>query len=260
MGSQAKARSNIPLDDAQDLGLRSHSLVGKTLATDVLHRLREDIVSCVLKPGERLRFEALRNIYGVSFSTLREALSRLASESLVVAEGQRGFVVAPISKEDLNDLTDARVLVECETLRRSIERGGKDWSQGILSAFHRLDRVEMQLPDERPITADWNAAHFEFHEALVAASGSPTLNEIRRSLFERARRYRRLSAMIRKAPRAKRAEHRPMMEAVLSRDTDEAVFLLEQHIREIADNIIMNTLAPNDAPTEGSKATTLSQR
>ena len=58
---------------------RSEGLVGRTLATDVLHRLRDDIISCVLKPGERLRFEALREIYGVSFSTLREALARLAS-------------------------------------------------------------------------------------------------------------------------------------------------------------------------------------
>jgi GntR family transcriptional regulator, carbon starvation induced regulator len=225
--------------------LRSHSLIGKTLATDVLHRLREDIVSCVLKPGDRLRFETLREIYGVSFSTLREALSRLASETLVVAEGQRGFIVAPISREDLLDLTDARVLIESETLRRSMERGGSEWKERILSAFHRLDRVEAQLQDQHRITAEWDQAHFTFHEALVSASASATLSEMRRSLFERARRYRRLSALVRKAPRAKRAEHRAMMEAVLSGDVEEAQGLVERHIREIAQNILANGLDPS---------------
>lgn len=64
----------------------SHLLIGRTRANDVLHRMRDDIVSCVLRPGQKLKFETLREIYGVSFSTLREALSRLASEQLVVGK------------------------------------------------------------------------------------------------------------------------------------------------------------------------------
>lgn len=217
---------------------RLHSLVGGTLATDVLHRLREDIISCILKPGDRLRFEALREIYGVSFSTLREALARLASERLVVAEGQRGFVVAPISREDLLDVTDARVLIERECLRRAMTDGDNEWEAQILSSYHRLDRVESRLSDPRGVTSEWDARHFEFHESLVAAAHSPTLAEIRRSLFERARRYRRLSAMSRRTPRAKEHEHRTLMEAVLSRQIPYAQDLIESHIRETAHNLL----------------------
>ena len=58
---------------------------GETRAGDVLQRMRQDIVNCVLKPGEKLRFESLRERYEVSFSTLREALSRLAAENLAAA-------------------------------------------------------------------------------------------------------------------------------------------------------------------------------
>src|SRR3546814_10157985 len=87
-----------------------------------------------------------------------------------------------------------------------------------MSAFHRLDRVEAGLHDQHRITGEWDTAHFDFHEALVAAAGSPTLNTLRHALFDRARRYRRLSALVRPAPRAKRAEHREMMEVMLSGD------------------------------------------
>ena len=80
------------------------TLIGRTLATDVMHRLRGDIIACTLLPGTRLRFEALRSVYHVSFSTLREGLSRLASEGLVVADGQRGFRVAPVSIKEMMDL------------------------------------------------------------------------------------------------------------------------------------------------------------
>lgn len=226
----------------QEATLRSQNLVGGTLATDVLHRLREDIVSCVLKPGEKLRFEALKSIYGVSFSTLREALSRLSSERLVVAEGQRGFKVAPISESDLLDLTDARVLIERECLRRAMERGDERWKAHILSTFHRLDRMENQLEGQQRVTREWDQLHSDFHEALVQASDSPTLSEIRHSLFERSRRYRRISALVRKTPRAKTDEHRIIMETVLSGDTEGAEALIERHIREIAQNILTNGL------------------
>ncbi|WP_428155920.1 GntR family transcriptional regulator [Brevundimonas sp.] len=223
-------------------GLRSHSLVGGTLANDVLHRLREDIISCLLKPGERLRFEPLREIYGVSFSTLREALSRLASEKLVIAEGQRGFVVAPISVADLLDLTNARVLLERECVRLSMLQGGPEWKGLILAAYHRLDRVDATLGDAHRVTSDWDRVHFDFHEMLVGAAGSPILNEMRHALFEKARRYRRLSALVRKSPGVKRAEHRSLMEAVLSEDVAAAQDMVERHIREVAQNVIDNGL------------------
>ena len=221
---------------------KTNGLVGGTLASDIHHRLREDIVSCVLEPGQRLRFEQLKEIYGASYSTLREALSSLVAEQLVVAEGQRGFRVAPISAADLLDLTDARVLLEREAVRRAIERADATSRAQIMSAFHRLDRVEAGLHDQHRITGEWDTAHFDFHEALVAAAGSPTLNTLRHALFDRARRYRRLSALVRPAPRAKRAEHREMMEVMLSGDVAAAQDLFERHIREIAQNVLTNGL------------------
>lgn len=225
-----------------DVALKSLNFVGGTLASDVLHRLREDIISCVLKPGEKLRFEGLREIYGASFSTLREALSCLAAERLVVAHGQRGFVVAPISAEDLLDVTDARVLIELECVSRAMQRGGETWKAGLMSAFHKLDRIDTALEGQQRVSPEWEKAHFDFHEALVASAGSPTLRELRHSLFDRARRYRRISAMVRKVPRVKSDEHRIIMETVLSGEFEAAKVLMEKHVREVAQNILNNGL------------------
>ena len=118
---------------------------GETRAADVLHRMRTDIISCALKPGAKLRFEALRDMYAVSFSTLREALSRLVAEGLVIAEDQRGFVVAPVSIDDLNDLTYVRVLVERECIGLAIKHGNDDWEADIIGSFHRMDRLQTRL-------------------------------------------------------------------------------------------------------------------
>jgi GntR family carbon starvation induced transcriptional regulator len=211
---------------------------GETRAGDVLHKMRQDIISCVLKPGEKLRFEALRAMYSVSFSTLREALSRLAAENLVVAEGQRGFVVAPVSIADLNDLTDVRVLVEREALRLAMQKGDDRWEANILSTFHRMDKLQQRLGREYYLSEEWSAVHGEFHLSLVFACNSPNLVEIRKKLFERAHRYRRMSSQFRPQWREKDAEHKMIVDATLARDEEKALRLIERHIRETSENVI----------------------
>src|SRR5579863_3457019 len=84
----------------------------QTLASTALERLRADILSCRLQPGQRLRFEELRTGYDLGLSPLREALMRLASEGLVRVEDHRGFRVAPISRSDLLDITFVRKELE----------------------------------------------------------------------------------------------------------------------------------------------------
>lgn len=211
---------------------------GETRAGDVLQRMRQDIVNCVLKPGEKLRFESLRERYDVSFSTLREALSRLAAENLVVAEGQRGFVVAPVSIADLNDLTDARVLIEREALAKAIRKGDDLWEGNILSTFHRMEKLQQRIGREYYLSDEWSVMHGKFHFSLVAACGSPVLLEIRAKLFERAHRYRRMSSQFRTKWREKDVEHKMIVDAVLERNADSALRLIERHIRETSENVI----------------------
>jgi GntR family transcriptional regulator, carbon starvation induced regulator len=217
--------------------IRARKEFGKTIAADITHRLREDIVTCRVTPGEPLRFDVLRENFGASFTTLREALTALAAEGLVMAEEQRGFRVAPVSLRDLAEVTDARVLIEVELLRRSIEKGGDDWEIGIISTLHRLRRIEERAPENLLDDPEWKMAHRQFHEALVSAADSVTLLGIRAGLFERAERYRHLSARLRPRPRDKAGEHQAIMQAAISRNADLAVQLIGRHIRSTAENV-----------------------
>ena len=211
---------------------------GKTLASDIAHRMRTEIVTCGLRPGEVLKFDTLRLAYGASFTTLREALTCLAAEGLVVAEEQRGFKVAPIALADLIDLTHARILIEVDLIRRSIENGDDDWEIAVISTIHRLGIIEGRETEDYADNPDWKVAHREFHESLVAACGSPTLLGIRQSLFERAERYRNISARFRPRPRDKAGEHRALMKAAVGRDADRACELIAKHIQSTTDNVI----------------------
>src|SRR5882757_7754439 len=93
---------------------------GQNMTQGAYEALRADLLACRIAPGSRLKIQDLCRQHAVSLGAIREALSRLTSEGLVVAEPQRGFRVAPISAEELKDLYLARIELEGLCLKRSI--------------------------------------------------------------------------------------------------------------------------------------------
>ena len=131
--------------------------------------LRDKILRCEYEPGVKLKIDTLQRDLGVSSSPLREALSRLVVEGLVVSDERRGFSAAPVSVKDLRDVTRLRLMLDCEALAESIEHGDDQWEANIVTAFHWLSRIEGRH-GEGPLTldADWTARHKDFHMALLA--------------------------------------------------------------------------------------------
>jgi DNA-binding GntR family transcriptional regulator len=218
-----------------DLSTPASQRAGKrTQASELLARLRTDIVCGRLPPGERLVISALAENYDAGQTPIREALMRLASEGFVTLEDQRGFSVAPVSREELIDLTAARADIDALAIRASIEHGDDGWEAALLAAWHRLQKMRKIGEDGMTIQAEWEQRHAAFHTALVAACPNKVLLQIRAMLYERADRYRRLSVRYLRAPRDDRGEHEAIMKAALARDADEAQRLLKAHIHTTA--------------------------
>jgi DNA-binding GntR family transcriptional regulator len=209
-----------------------HIKAPRTLVERAYLRMRRDIVCGNLTPGERLRVEHLKDHYQVGAGTLREALSLLVSDALVTAEGHRGFSVASISVEDLEDLTNTRLVLEVEALRQSIRLGDKRWEADLQAAYHRLTQTE-----ERPEGLDPEA--FEernkaFHQALIAAYRSPRTTYLLNLLYRHSERYRRLNLRLTAAHAAQRDVHREHEEiflAAINRREARAALALEAHVR-----------------------------
>jgi GntR family transcriptional regulator, carbon starvation induced regulator len=210
-----------------------------TLAASVYQRLRADIISGSLEPGYHLRLAALRQRYGVGLSPIREALSRLASDTFVTAYENRGYRVAELSRADLLDLTATRVLIERDALRQAIAQGDEQWEADIVAAHYRLTKVDARLRDASSALLDeWETANRSFHDALVAACRSHWLQRFRRLLQDQSKRYRRFSLQESARYRAVQEEHTRLLEATLARDTPRALELVEAHIRATAENIL----------------------
>jgi DNA-binding GntR family transcriptional regulator len=209
------------------------------MARDAVHNLtqrayeglRADLLACRIRPGSRLKIQELCDRCSVSLGAVREALSRLTSEGLVVSEPQRGFRAAPVSVADLQDLTMVRIEVESLCLKRAIELGTVDWEAQLVAAFHRLSRTRERVPSD-PMRSDdeWAEAHAAFHLALVEGADSPWLLRLHSQLYAQSERYRRLSIPLGTMDRNVRREHQAILEAALQRDTVRAVALLTRHL------------------------------
>jgi DNA-binding GntR family transcriptional regulator len=227
----------------------------QTLNASALSQLRSDIIACRLMPNERLRVEALRERYGMGTSPIREALMRLEAEGLVELEQNKGFRVSEVSHSNLLDLMRTRIEIETIALRWSLEKGGVEWEANVLSAFHRLSRqskVDPATPDA--ISEVWSRAHADFHAALVAACGSPTMMAIRGRLFEQADRYVALSIMSNGPLRDDVTEHKQLMRAALNRESDKAVELNKLHITRTLDKVAASLVAAKTASKSRSTA------
>ncbi len=204
----------------------------RSLTQDVYRQLRADILTCRLMPGTKLRIADLcATLGGVSLGAVREALSRLAADELIIAEPQRGFTVAPVSAEDLEELTTARIEAESWCLRASIAKGGVRWEAGIIAAFRTLSSTPYHGEAEGALLSDaWVTAHAEFHASLTAAAGNSWLLRIREMLYAQSERYRRLSVPASPMRRDVEEEHEDIMQATLARDLTRAVTALSDHL------------------------------
>jgi GntR family transcriptional regulator, carbon starvation induced regulator len=202
--------------------------VSTTLTGRVLALMRSDILELRLQPGSKLLFETLRDKYEVGLSPLRESLSRLVVEGLVVGEDRRGFRVAPMTEQDYIDLTMLRGEIEVLAVTTSVKRGDDMWEANLVRALHHMKLSTATSSSDR---AEWSGRHQAFHEALVAACGSPRLLHLRRQLFDQFMRYQRIAPRHMWRSATHDTEHKKLLDAALARDVKKCETLIRAHIR-----------------------------
>lgn len=228
----ATTRPDTPESSQQPTTPPNDHPEARSLTESAYLRLRRDIIEGRHAPGVKLRVEHLRDLYQVSAGTLREALALLVSDSLVLNQAQRGFRVAPMSLDDLLDITRTRTLLECEALKDSIRLGDDQWEARVVSSYHMLSRAEERLANNvADAFSEWELRNQAFHEALVSASPSPWILRLRSLLYQQSRRYRWLSAVRTEVSNTVHEEHQAIFEAALRRDVECAEQLLRKHLQ-----------------------------
>lgn len=211
-------------------------------SAEIYQDIRNRLVSVEFKSGRRLKSDMLREPYGCAASTVREVLFRLASDGLVDFEDQKGFRVPALSERRLVELTNLRILLECEGARLSIEKGDLSWEAKLTAAHHKLAHIENKIRAlakiEPPYVRVWSDAEWEFHETLISACGSEVMHEMHRNVYDRHRQH---SLGLNKNYSFREeiiVEHKAILDAAMARDPDLCARNIEIHLRRGPDLVL----------------------
>ena len=199
-------------------------------ALHVYERLRDEILSLTLKPGQLIDEASLADRFAVSRSPVREALVRLAADGLVQASPNKGTIVAPLNIEEFPAYIDALDLVQ-----RAVYR---------LAAANRLDadlaaiRIAQEEFRARVHANDplgMIAQNARFHLAIAAAGRNRILTDTYRRILDEGRRTLRLyfHSYGDTLPEALCEAHDAHIAAIEARDQELAERLAREHAEEV---------------------------
>jgi len=208
-----------------------------SLAQQCFERLQLEIVGGVLKPGEKLKVEPIKDRFGIGQSPVREALSKLSALGLVETEENKGFRVAAISQADIRDCYAVMTAIESLALTWSIKHGDDEWKANIVAQLYKLSLVEQSTV---PVSDDvWLERNADFHLALISGCKSPLLLELRSSIYSKFDRYCRMSyGLSNQNLHINHEHHKELADAVLARDTVRAKKLMHDHINGALEDVI----------------------
>ncbi|MGH3586757.1 MAG: GntR family transcriptional regulator [Pseudonocardia sp.] len=164
MARQRSVEDNVPaLSDVVNRMSGGYTTVGEL----VYAILREAILTGALRPGQKLRQEAIAETIGVSRLPVRSAIIQLETEGLVVFKPHRGAMVATLTPEKVRETYGVRAILEAQAIKLSIRSMTPERAERLVEMADRLDDPER--------TTDFLAERVAFYHELYAADRNPVL-------------------------------------------------------------------------------------
>jgi DNA-binding GntR family transcriptional regulator len=205
-----------------------------TTVEDLYQTIRANIISGKYHPGFRLSQQAIATELKVSRTPLREALSRLAAEGLVVGEANRGMEVAPVYNDHAEQSYGLRLLIESPTIEGIIE----DITEQDIDRMQKLLEQMEQAGESRRIQ-DFQQLHSQFHEAILRHYPDK-FRELIKSLYTSIYRHQRLYFSRPEVPKSFIQVDRAFCDAMRARDARTARQNLEFHLTDAALGLVLD--------------------
>jgi DNA-binding GntR family transcriptional regulator len=232
---------------------RTATLVSRPHVTKqqyVYSTLRDAIILCELRPGERLVIDDLARRLDISIIPVREALRQLEAEGLVLNVAHVGATVAPISRESIVEVFTILEGLETVSARAAATTATVDDFSQLEELVTAMDRA---LAEDRQ--SSWADLNSQFHLGISRLSGMPMLHEmLHRALdhWDRVRRYFFNDVLTRRAEQAQQ-EHHELLALMKSRNLENLERLMRTHNRGAlaAYTSHLEATEPIDAPAKG---------
>lgn len=198
-------------------------------------RLREGILTGIFPPGSVLRQEELSRRFGASRVPLRQAMTRLEVEGLVVLRPRRGYAVLSLDRSEIYEIFELRAVVEEHLAGIAAKtRTAKDLA-AVSQALSRMERIAAHSPSQ---TDKWLDANSEFHTRLLSSAHRHHASRFATMLRDQVEPYIRVEINLTKEVMQAEGEHREMYDALQAGDAMRLGQLCRQHCENTASRLI----------------------
>ena len=201
------------------------SAIQKSIVDEITIRIRREILTGRIRPGERIRLRTLEELLGVSHIPIREALRRLEGEGLVQNVPQRGALATSVSAVEVAEVYDLRRIIESTVAERAIPKITSERLGLIGQAFERLNAVPGGWG-----SSEFPEAHRRFHWLMLEPGGTPLIERQLTQLWQMSERYVRLAVVVGKGGPVAESQHFRLFAACRARDVDRFRRELRAHL------------------------------
>ena len=220
------------------------AVVKSSLVRQVHEVLREEIMRLRLRPGEKVRVDALATTLGVSRTPVRDALNLLVEEGLVELRPRVGYFVVRLTPRDVVEISEVRKIIETYALQQALP----DFTDQEILAMEEELLSLMSLPPTQQAAA-FERVDRQFHLLLIERSGNRHLGEVAQRIHAFVEMMRHLNVRVPQAI----AEHLRIVRAMKRRDAEDASRLLAEHIDNVRE-VILSQMAGEASPGQSEPA------
>ena len=205
-----------------------------SLLSDQAYQLiRRDIIQCILQPGLMVAQTQLVERYQLSVTPVREALKRLEQEGYVQSIPRFGYLITPITVEDIEDIYELRLLLEKPAVRMAAQRA-TDAQLAELQEHARFSYVYKDTHSYQKFLL----ANVDFHTRVATISGNRRLGESVGRLLDEMTRIFHLGLDVRDSAEEMKNEHITLSGALAARNADLAEQIMEDQIRRSQQRVL----------------------
>ena len=207
--------------------------------------LRDEILGGAMEEGQALRQESLAATLGVSRVPVREALRRLEVEGLVVQRPRRGYVVASLDPDEIEEIFDLRRMLEQRAGFLATQRRTAQDVAELEALLHRMDGMAIASTADIDSFAERNRA---FHDRLFQPCGRAHLLRMMVVLRNNVERYIRVGALVTGSVDQVQNEHVAIFEAFRRGDAEEVGALCRLHCEHACERLVRRLRGRRRAP------------
>ncbi len=205
--------------------------------------LAQAIREGIYAPGASLIQEDLAHRFQVSRSPIREALRMLSAEGLVIMPpGGQGATVRMLTRAELEEIYDLRLLIEPSLARDIVERA----TVSQITELRELDAKMAGAADDDV----WMRGNFAFHEMLYATADRPHTSQILTSLLGLSQPYSRQNISALGGREQATAEHGIMIERIEERDAAGLANVMTEHLQHAKSRLLESLVASVEAQVD----------